>query len=364
MERPLVSVVLPAYNASAHVDAALGSICSQTYERLEIIVINDGSTDDTLARLEGFARRDARVKLISRENRGLIPTLNEGVASATGELIARMDADDFAFPQRIERQVEAFNRLPGLGMCGTGIHHISRGRVFETRRDLIFRTGDLRTLSLFFTIFIHPTVMLDRRVLGPALHFDSAYPHAEDFELFRRIAASHVIHLIHEPLLAYRLHDNSVSVRHRRTMRRTHLKIVAENLRNDELTGDPEALVDVGETVSRRSVDRLQTMICEMKANVETREPRLRASYEAGIANLIIFLMNMLIDEGEPALVCRLLSALDQWKCVRRRERALLRIFSRAPRLASASLNASNAIQYILDRPGSFPEAQLGARAQ
>ena len=100
---PLVSVVLPIYNAGPYLAAALGSILRQDYERLEVIAIDDGSTDNSLEILERYRRADNRVSVISRENRGLVATLNEGLRLAQGELVARMDADDVAYPWRLSR---------------------------------------------------------------------------------------------------------------------------------------------------------------------------------------------------------------------------------------------------------------------
>src|SRR5690606_4071494 len=130
VRQPLVSVVLPVFNAGPHVEPALASICLQDYKRQEIIVIDDGSTDDSLARIERIARKDARVRIISRPNRGLIATLNEGLALAQGDLIARMDGDDIAYPTRISRQVEAFEATPGLALCATGIDMLEAGRLW------------------------------------------------------------------------------------------------------------------------------------------------------------------------------------------------------------------------------------------
>ena len=98
---PLVSVVLPVFNAGPYLAAALGSILRQDYGRLEVIAIDDGSTDNSLEILERYQRNDSRISIISRENRGLVATLNEGLGKAQGELVARMDADDIAYPWRL-----------------------------------------------------------------------------------------------------------------------------------------------------------------------------------------------------------------------------------------------------------------------
>ena len=109
---PLVSVLLPIYNAGPYLAAALESILRQDYRRLEVIAIDDGSSDNSLEILERYRQADSRVSIISRENRGLVATLNEGLAVTRGELVARMDADDIAYPWRLSRQVALFEQRP------------------------------------------------------------------------------------------------------------------------------------------------------------------------------------------------------------------------------------------------------------
>src|SRR5438132_941893 len=109
-----VSVLMPAYNASRYIRAAACSILTQTYKDLELIAIDDGSTDGKTDILQEIASSDRRVRLIVRDNRGLVASLNQGLGLAQGALIARMDADDIAYPTRISTQVEIFQRNPKL----------------------------------------------------------------------------------------------------------------------------------------------------------------------------------------------------------------------------------------------------------
>src|SRR5262245_4670824 len=115
---PLVSVVMPVYNAAAYVAQAVESIRAQTLGDFEFIIVNDGSTDRSPRLLEGFAARDSRIKLISRPNTGIVGALNDGVAAARGELIARMDADDVSLPTRLEKQVTFMRSHPQVVALG------------------------------------------------------------------------------------------------------------------------------------------------------------------------------------------------------------------------------------------------------
>lgn len=101
---PEISVLLPVYNAAHFIEKAIISILTQTMKNFEFIIINDGSTDSSGEILQKFAHKDIRIRLVQRPNKGLIATLNEGLALARSPLIARMDADDIAFPGRLEIQ--------------------------------------------------------------------------------------------------------------------------------------------------------------------------------------------------------------------------------------------------------------------
>jgi cellulose synthase/poly-beta-1,6-N-acetylglucosamine synthase-like glycosyltransferase len=349
------------FNAARYVEAALTSICVQDYRRLEIIVIDDGSTDDSLARIERIARNDPRIKIISRPNRGLIASLNEGVALAQSDLIARMDADDIAYPTRISRQVETFEAAPGLALCATGIDVLDARRLWRAHQDPIFYEGDLRVLSLFFTVFIHPTVMYDRRVLGDLLHYDSHYPHAEDFDLFTRIIATSPVRLLRTPLLAYRMHNNRVSIRYRELQQDSHLRIVAKNLLADGFSLDVGALPAIAAEKNLDNALRAAAVLDQLDAQIAQRPEGQRPSYEAGAVRLVHFLMHVLLDASKAPLLCAMLARSGKWSTIRRRERLILRLASPIPQLASALMRQSDSLQRLVELPASRSADRLMA---
>ena len=189
---PLVSVVLPVHNAQPYLAVAIKSILLQDYRNFELIAIDDGSRDQSLAQLVALQRQDARIRLVSRENRGIVATLNEGIRLARGALIARMDADDIAYPGRVAAQVAAFARNPGLAICASEYDLIlSATRGLRFSQDHIAE-GEFAARSVFHSVLGHPTVMLNRAVIGAdQLHYDPAYEFAEDFELFSRVGRTH-----------------------------------------------------------------------------------------------------------------------------------------------------------------------------
>lgn len=356
---PLISVLLPVYNAEAYVAAAMQSILRQDYGRIELIAIDDGSTDRSLEILERCRRDDSRVSIISRENRGLVASLNEGLAVARGELVARMDADDFAYPWRLSRQAALFAAWPELGFCGALVDTLLHGRVLRGRLDPVFGL-DLPVLSKFFTIFMHPTVVYNRKVIaGADLHYDSFYRHAEDFDLFRRLADRYPAALMPESLLVYRVHPGSVTSLHSKEMRRTHLRIVGKNLQSERLAEDTRDLRAIGKKVTFDTVARAAAFIRALEERIAGLSDATRPSFEAGALNLFYFLYQLVNDEQQPALAHELLTLTGKWNAIRRREKYALSPGVRAPWLSHASMWAGKRADWVAYRFKSAPESSV-----
>jgi glycosyltransferase involved in cell wall biosynthesis len=218
---PRVSVLLPCFNAEPFVAHAVESILGQTYTALELLAVDDGSSDGTRGILEAFAQRDSRVRVIANErNRGLIPTLNAGVGEARGELLARMDADDIARRDRIERQVAALDARPDVGVVGTGVDVIdTHGKPVATSRVVRCREpGGARFMGLFATPIAHPTLLARTGLLRAHPYGLAAQSlHTEDYELFARMLADGVGFInLDQPLVTMRVSAGSVSRRHER----------------------------------------------------------------------------------------------------------------------------------------------------
>jgi glycosyltransferase involved in cell wall biosynthesis len=365
MAAPLVSVLLPVYNAGPYLDAALGSILRQDYDRLEIIAIDDGSTDNSLQILQRYHQADNRVSIISRENRGLIATLNEGLAIARGDLIARMDADDIAYPWRLSRQVSLFNQQPDLALCGAGVDFLLRNRIAKGMPDPVFEFGRLSILSMFFTIFMHPTVVYNRKVIkDDILYYDESYRHAEDFDLFRRLADRYPAAMIPENLIIYRIHDGSVTSRHRKEMRGTHLKIVAENLEREGLAQGTQDLRDISEAVSTDTVRRAAEFLLALEERISNLPAESRPSYAAGALNLFYFLYQLIGDEMQPPLTHEFLTRTEKWNFIRRREKYAWRTGACAPWFGLASMSAGRQADAVARYFKSVPAAAVLASYQ
>lgn len=362
MGEPLVSVVLPVFNGARYIEAAVRSVLAQSYANLDLLVIDDGSTDDTASILQRLGRDDGRVRVISRENRGLIPTLNEGLQAARGQLVARMDADDICYPERIAQQVAAFRARPDLAMCGTGfdiVNEQDRVQAFETPH---WPDEDLPVLSRFFCAFRHSTVMFNRGVLGAdVLVYRTGYAHAEDFELFRRVTAHAPTRILPQALIAYRVHRQSVTATRAREMRRTHLRVVQEALRE---TGEPVRLGPLLEPASPMSADLLEDMLRLERAiqAVQARAPATQQrAYDEGARGMFFFLLHLAQEEYGSRLATAFLDATDGWARLRRRERLPLQRLRRAPRLAGGVWRAILDIEQLGTQLRSRPLAQVVA---
>lgn len=200
---PLISVVMPVWNGEPLVRAALDSILSQTFTNFECLVINDGSTDGTRAVLESI--RDPRLRVVNRGHRGLVSSLNEGIALARGRYIARMDADDFSKPERFELQAAFLDRHPDVAIVGTGYEIVNpSGRLLEICQ-LPLRDADIRRALFFETPFGHGTVMMRRQaVLDAGGYRDTSWP-VEDYDLWRRMVshgrAANLPHVLYRHLV-------------------------------------------------------------------------------------------------------------------------------------------------------------------
>lgn len=205
---PTISVVLPVYNGAKYLAEALDSILEQSYSDFELIVIDDGSTDESLSILEDYQRQDSRLRLISRENRDLATTLNESIDMARGEWVARMDQDDIALPHRLESQL-LWLKKSGADIAGSWVKCFGS---WDQRTTKAYRTDQaIKVDMLFKSPFVHPSVMM-RTSLVRSLRYDRAAEKAEDYDLWVRAAqAGWIMTNVPEVLLLYRKHSTQIS---------------------------------------------------------------------------------------------------------------------------------------------------------
>lgn len=212
---PTVTVLMPVYNAQAYLQEALASVAAQTFRDLEILVIDDGSTDRSPQLLADFALQDWRLRVLRQANAGISAALNLGLSAARGEFIVRMDADDVMLPGRVQAQVAFLRANPALGFCACDVHMVdSAGRVFASYRPRPRSLPDLQQMiaSRLPVVYTHPTVTCRTTALRAVGGYDRDYEPCEDMELFGRLLlAGHPGVVLPELLMHYRVHGASIS---------------------------------------------------------------------------------------------------------------------------------------------------------
>lgn len=300
MTTPLVSVLLAVYNGSLHIKEAVDSVLRQTYGNLELIVIDDGSTDNTAEIVAGFA--DPRVRLFRQENRGVSASVNRGLAVALGRYIARQDHDDVWRPERLARQLSYLQANPQCMMVGTWAEIWDEGG--PTGRMLAHpaESALLKLELLFNNPFVQSSVLIDREALDAVGGYseDPRRQPPEDYELWSRLARRYEVGNIQQPLVIYREVAGSQSRSTDRNFWTRVLTICSENMEALLGPGYDSGLIRQAaslavhydfsaeiEPPSARALGRVMTdlaLACERRYPAHRREIRARIrSYYHGM---------------------------------------------------------------------------------
>lgn len=232
-QQPLVSIIMPAYNAARTILESIESVLAQSYRQWELIVVDDGSTDGTSATVEKVA--DQRVLLLKQENSGVAAARNRDLEQAQGEYIAFLDSDDIWVPEKLEKQVDVF-RNEKKGNTGlvytekrcfsekTADAYACRSRQFDDIADNFLRL-------LIFNYIATLTVMTKKSVIEDVGMFDESLFGTEDWDLWIRIAKRYEIACIDEELAYYRVHEQGISKNRRRTIEEVY-KVMQKHLEN------------------------------------------------------------------------------------------------------------------------------------
>lgn len=225
----MVTVLMPVYNGEAFLHEAISSVLSQTFGDFELLVINDGSTDQSVAIVE--STHDPRIRVIHNEkNKGLIYSLNKGFVLARGEYIARMDCDDTSLPTRLEKQVDFMQAHPEVGISGTWIE-VRGKKIYPMKYPA--DNESIRCNMLFYCAVAHPSVIIRKEMIRRyQLYFDESYVRAEDYELWVRALDKVKFSNLPEILVRYRLRPDLA----RTKLGRDQL-LTASRVRRNQLAG-------------------------------------------------------------------------------------------------------------------------------
>jgi len=211
--KPLISVLMPVYNAERYLNVALESVFNQSCADFELLALDDASTDASRDILQSFSDSDSRLRiLVNASNQGVSRTLNRGLKQARGQFIARMDADDICEPFRFERQINFLQAHTQVCVCGSWATDIDEnGRVIQLRA---MPTGArLNTFWWRPSPLVHPSVMWS--VERQTWLYDEKLRCAQDYDLWLKLGLNgEKLGNIEETLLRYRVHEASISGRH------------------------------------------------------------------------------------------------------------------------------------------------------
>ena len=213
---PGITVLMPVYNGARYLAEAIESVLGQTYRCFELLIMDDGSTDDTPRILAAYAARDARVRIVRHRNMDQPATLNRGLELARHDWVAILDHDDICQPQRLERQLAILAREPEARLVGTWVKEINAAGA-----EIGERSGGPTSAAEFHALdaagkrvqLTHPSVLMHRPTILALGGYDPAFGPAADTELWTRAAREHTIVVVPEHLVLYRIHSQSMSFR-------------------------------------------------------------------------------------------------------------------------------------------------------
>ena len=228
MTLPL-SIIMPVWNGEKYLKEAIESILGQTFVDFEFLIIDDGSTDATESIVKSYP--DSRIRFITQMHSGIVVALNRGLEEAQYDWIARMDSDDYSFPDRLEKQVNAINRAPSAVLCHTGVvldnpHGDDRfgGKARQPR------SRSFMALKLCYVCPIfHSTVVFNKGAAKTAGGYLASERHAEDYALWGRLLAYGRFLYLTERLVRYRVHPGSVSASNVAVQEALHNKIAVRH---------------------------------------------------------------------------------------------------------------------------------------
>jgi len=213
----LVSVIMSVYNSEKYVEESVRSIMKQSYSNLEVLIADDCSTDNSYEILLKLANEDSRIKIIKNEhNLKLAKTLNKLIKLAKGKYIARMDSDDIALPERIEKQVYFLENNYDIDFCGTNAFWINEKNKKIGKSYLPITSFDCKYYFRFGNTFIHPSILIKSFVLKEDLYSES-FRYAQDYELWGRLLFKKNKNgaNLTERLMLYRICNTQASFSHR-----------------------------------------------------------------------------------------------------------------------------------------------------
>lgn len=230
MKSPIVSIVMSVFNGEKYLDESIQSILNQTFEDFEFIIIDDCSTDHSVDIIRNYLKVDQRIRLIQKEKniglKGFVENLNIGIQESKGKFIARMDQDDYAFRDRLAKQVEYLTNREDVFLVGSSMTLMNDDSVEYDRKDALTSFEKIKNRMKIDNPIFHPTILFRNE---PNLYYRDKFYASEDFDFYLRlITEGKKVENISEPLLRYRILDNSMSRKGNNFIKRLFLEKAKE----------------------------------------------------------------------------------------------------------------------------------------
>ena len=209
-----ISVILPVFNSEKYILESINSILNQTYKNFELIIIDDGSTDNTSKICSDLSKIDNRILFIKNQHKGLTRTLNFGLEISTGKFIARQDADDISLPNRFEKQLKWFSTSNNKVLCGTNCKIISDNNQVRRNRSIKYENAEIKKKLFYSNCFVHSSTMFLKEEAKKFGFYDENFKYAQDYDLWWKLSTKGEVGNLREKLLILRDRAMSISNKH------------------------------------------------------------------------------------------------------------------------------------------------------
>jgi glycosyltransferase involved in cell wall biosynthesis len=301
---PLVTVLMSVYNGEDFLAEAIESILGQTFKEFEFLIVNDGSKDKSSEIVGKYAQTDQRIRLIEQENKGLVASLNRGLEEARGTLIARIDADDIAYPDRLEKQVAHMSKNPEVIASGSAITLIDAQGQIIRQIEYPLTTDEVRKKMIEGSKLAHPAVMMRRAVVLEVGAYREVCRPADDYDLWLRLLEVGEIDNLGEPLLYYRQHDDKMSNTESFSMRLvTECAKFAYQMRKNG-KADPLDSMEFPLSIDKlKEFDITDDQLCELYATTFIKLVKQKRAFTVTEMDSVDYLAKWII--GQPGLFLR-----------------------------------------------------------
>lgn len=223
---PAITVLLSVYNAEKYVGIAIDSILNQTFTDFELIAVDDRSTDKSWEIVQQYAKQDSRIIALRNEvNLGGCKTLNVGLKLAKGKYVARLDNDDWSYPDRLEKQFNFLESHPDVGIVGGVMEIMNQSGEVTGKRTYNISDDEIRKKIFRYSPFSHPLVMTRKSVLDKVGYYDPAYAPADDYDLYFRLGSESKFANLPDVLLRYRIVQGSITSKQTKKMELATIKV-------------------------------------------------------------------------------------------------------------------------------------------